>query len=109
MMTAIEREDCDMSSVAMILAAAALAGAPPVDLKPSPSPHVLTAAAASERACGPQLDPQFVHYVPPAPSSGDDGLFRLISSPEPKANQPDLNLDRMGRRNGCARALFTGY
>jgi hypothetical protein len=108
-MGTIELEDFNMSSVAMILMVASVAATPPADVQRSPAPHVAPPAATSSSSCGPQIDPQFVHFVPPAPSAGSDGLFRLISSPEPRATQPDLSLRRLGRRNDCARMLFTGY
>ena len=95
-----------MLSVAMILTAASLATAPPVSLKLSPSPHILAAAARGEGGCGPQFDPQFVHYVPPAPAAGHDGLFRLISSPASQTNDEALFVSR---RTGCVRMGLTRY
>ena len=95
-----------MSSVAMILTAASLAMTPVADLKHSPPPHVLAAAARGEGGCGPQIDPSFVRYVPAAPSAGHNGLFRLISDPGSQSNQAALFVSR---RTGCERMLFTGY
>jgi len=106
-MAAIEREDFDMSSVAMILVAASVAAAP-AEFKPSPPPHVPPAAARGQGGCGPQIDPSFVHYVPAPPSAGRGGLFRLISNPG-QPSQPTVEPARVTRRTGCVRLLLTGY
>jgi hypothetical protein len=70
-----------MSSLAVALAAVAAAAvqaaqpAAPATYKPT--------ATAHHDACGPQIDPQFARYVPPAPSAdGKNPLLRLISSPD---------------------------
>ncbi len=62
-----------MLSMALALAASmTLAQAPafPADIAP----------IAAQGACLPQMDPKFVLFVPEAPSSGPNPLFRLISA-----------------------------
>jgi len=100
-----------MSSVAIFLTAASFALTPPADLKRSPAPQPPTSSAVTRvaGACAPQLDPQFVHFVPAAPAQADDGLFRLISNPEHRVSQTNAGDRHLGRLAGCEQMLLTGY
>jgi hypothetical protein len=63
----------NMLPIAIALTAASAistASLPPTPQMPSLDHHSL---------CGAGLDPEFVHFVPPAPTSGRNPLFRLIS------------------------------
>jgi hypothetical protein len=65
-----------MSLLAVALAAAATASSPaaPATYRPVASVH--------HDGCGPQIDPEFARYVPPAPlADGKNPLLRLISDP----------------------------
>lgn len=97
-----------MPLIPIVLAAGSLALAPPVDLKRQPPARSPLGIAQNDGACGPQIDPQFVRFVPPAPSQGSDGLFRLISAPGPHASGTSPG-SHPGDRAGCAHMLFTGF
>ena len=94
-----------MSSVAIFLSAASLALTPPVDLQPGSSTLKSSSAAPVGGACGPQFDPQFVRFVPAAPSLSGDGLLRLVSSPERRTSRTEAGLFRPGDLAGCEQML----
>jgi hypothetical protein len=89
-----------MSSLAFILSAAvATAVAAPRAVQPIAKPL----ASAAHDACGPQIDPEFTHYVATAPSvDGRNPLFRLASSPD---NADAIAQPWRWRPNVCMRAL----
>ncbi len=74
-----------MPALYTALAVGSLALVPPVDVRVADAPRSASTAARTSapptRDCGRQLDPSFVHYVPPAPGSGRNPLLRLVSSP----------------------------
>jgi hypothetical protein len=61
-----------MLPIALALAASMTTAQPP-------PPPADIAPIVSQGACLPQMDPRFVLFVPAAPSSGPNPLFRLIS------------------------------
>jgi hypothetical protein len=70
------------------LAVGALALVPPADIQESPS----------------RMDPSFVHFVPPAPTSAGNPLLRLVSAPLAD-NGPALM--GLGGRKFCKTTLLT--
>ena len=82
-------------SLASMLVAVALAA--------SPSPEKAVDAAAgpglsSRSVCAARFDPEFVRFVPPAPSSARNPLLRLIAAPDDSAFAP-------GAGASCKRML----
>jgi hypothetical protein len=100
-----------MSSVAIFLTVGSLALTPPVDLKLTPAPQVSSTSAAAqvEGVCGPQFDPQFVRFVPEAPSLAGDGLLRLISNPERRAGRAGAESSQPSGQAGCEQMLLTRF
>ncbi len=100
-----------MSSVAIFLTVGSLALTPPVDLKLIPASQALTPSGAAqvEGVCGPQFDPQFVRFVPEAPSQAGDGLLRLISNPEHRAGPTSAGIRHPGDLAGCEQMLLTRF
>jgi hypothetical protein len=79
----------------------ALALAASMAAAPAPPPADI-ASIVSQRGCLAQMDPQFVLFVPPAPSSGPNPLFRLISgSPDERS----ADTTRQGAR-ACLQPLM---
>jgi hypothetical protein len=80
-----------MSSFAIALAATVALSAP--GLRP--------AAVAAHDSC-PSIDPQFVRFVPPAPSEKGNPLLRLISS---ETQVQAAAMTPRARQESCLQAL----
>jgi hypothetical protein len=93
-----------MSSVALVFSALAALSASPV-AAPSPGavapPPALATPAPPQGICGSQKDPQFVRFVPGAPSTGGDSLLRRVAYPP--ADQAAAPSSREATR--CLRML----
>jgi hypothetical protein len=72
---------------------------------PAVGPDALTGVwSPAGPVCGRQFDPQFVRFVPPAPSSGRNPLLRLIAGRDDAVRLHDLpgSCKRMLTRNDTA-------
>jgi len=91
-----------------------LAATPPPEPPPMPvMPRIV--AMPHERACGPDIDPSFVHYVaPPRRSSINPMLWWISSTPPPapsaagKAAKVEVWV-LAPKTDGCLRPLQTAY
>jgi hypothetical protein len=85
-----------VSTLGIVLAAASVAATPPSGLQ-----GLETWPFDAPSSCRSSIDPRFVQFVPSAPSSGSNPLFRLIADPaqEMKAALP------VGGVNACKADL----